>query len=91
MKPAIRSVLLAAFSVGMTKYAAICLSYVLINQTGSADLAVAVQSFAGTQMPDVIPPALAAAFGSALTGSVSAILQSGEKRRRVRRVAAFED
>jgi hypothetical protein len=91
MKPGIRSVLLAAFSVGVTQYAAIWLSYVLMNRTGSADLAMAVQSYAGAQTRDVIPPAMAAAFGSALTGSLSAILQSGEKRRRGRRVAAFED
>jgi DMSO reductase anchor subunit len=90
MKPGIRSVMLAAFSVGVTQYAAICLSYELLNRAGSADLAVAMQSYAGTQTRDVIPTAMAAAFGSALVGSITAILHLGEKRRRVR-VAAFED
>ena len=91
MRPAMRAVWIAALSVGVFQYIAIWLSQYLLHRPGMEGFAWMLQAYAGAEARDVVPTASAAAFAAALTAILAAITQSGERRRRNKRLAAIED
>ncbi len=91
MRSAMRAVVLAGLSVGVAQFAAIWLSRYLLHRPGMEGLAWVLQAYAGAEARDVVPTASAAAFASAITAVIAAITQSGERRRRSKRLAAIED
>ena len=90
-RPAMRAVILAALSVGVVQYLAIWLSGYLLHRQGMEGFAWTLQTYAGAEARDVVPTVSAAAFASAFTAVVAAVAQSGEQRRRNKRLAAIED
>jgi len=91
MRPVMRAVILAAVSVGGAQYVAIWLSEYLLHRPGMEGFAWTLQAYAGAGVRDVVPTVSAAAFAAAFTAVIAAIAQSGEQRRRNKRLAAIED
>jgi len=92
MRPASRAVLLAALSVGVVQFLAIWLSHYLLHRPGMEGFAWALQAFAGADVKDVVPTASAAAFAAILGAAVLAVItQSGERRRRNKRLSGTQD
>jgi len=86
-----RAVVLAALSVGVAQALAIWLSRYLLHRQGMEGLAWALQAYAGAEARDVVPTVAAATFAAAFTAVIAAVTQSGERRRRNKRLAAIED
>jgi hypothetical protein len=91
MRPALRAVVLAAASVAVAQYAAIWLSGYALHRPDMDSFGVLLQAYAGSDAKDLIPTVSSAAFAATLTATISAIFQSGERRRRVRRVSVLDD
>ena len=91
MRPALRAVVLAAASVAAAQYAAIWLSNYSLHRPGMDSLGLLLQTYAGSDPKDLVPTVSTAAFAATLTATISAVFQSGERRRRVRRVSVLED
>jgi hypothetical protein len=91
IRPAVRAILVAVISVGAVQYGAIWLSHLLQTSPGLAGVAATLQAFAGVDARNLAPLTLATALSSAVSALFSAISQSSERRRRVRRLAAIED
>jgi hypothetical protein len=82
MRPGMRAVIVAAASVGAAQYAAIWLSQAFMHSPGGEAVAMVVAAYAGSQPRDLAPTAFAAALAAVIGG----ISQSGERRRRARRI-----
>ena len=91
MRPAMRAVLLAALSVGVCQYVAIWLSHYVLHRPGMEGFAWTLQAYAGAEARDVVPTASVAAFAAAIATVIAAVTQSGEQRRRNKRLASIED
>ncbi len=91
MRPAMRAVILAALSVGVVQYIAIWLSHYVLHRPGMEGFAWTLQAYAGAEARDVVPTTSVAAFAAAIAAVIAAITQSGEQRRRNKRLAAIED
>jgi hypothetical protein len=90
MRPGLRAVIVAAASVGAAQYGAIWFSQAFMRSPGVDSVAVIVASYAGSYRdlaPDISVTSLAAAVASVVGG----ISQSGEQRRRTRRIGVMED
>jgi len=91
LRPAMRAVVISAASVAALQLGSIWLSVEISHRPGMAGVALAIQSVAGADAKDLVPTLSAAAFAAAFTAFISALTQSGEQRRRVRRVSAIDD
>jgi len=91
MRPGLRAVIVAAASVGAAQYGAIWLSRIFMHNPGVESIASTIAAYAGSEPRDLVPTAAVAAFAATLTAVIGGIAQSGEQRRRTRRVEYLRD
>jgi hypothetical protein len=89
--PSLRTIIIAAGSVGAAQCGAIWFSQAFERQPGLEALAWTVQAYAGSQAHDLVPTMTTAAFAAGVAAILAGLARAGEQRRRVRRVAAMDD
>jgi hypothetical protein len=89
--PSLRTIIIAAGSVGAAQCAAIGFCRAFERQPGLEALAWTVQAYVGSQARDLVPTMTTGAFAAGVAAILAELARAGERRRRVRRVTVMDD